>query len=299
MTESFRLVHLSDLHFNANPRSPRGSGTHLFVSRHDPRAVQAVHGQLANAAPSSIDAVVISGDVASSGDSSDLKLGRAFVDGLSQLSSVRRVLVIPGNHDRYQDNGLSFFAPGNPEFERHFPQHRAFDVNLLADISRPGGRLVLIGIDLCLNPLDPTIRFTTLQQPGCGAAYASVLGRAERLTSFVRSQGPAYVVWVCHFPPDAQRSTLQLINDVSLVRSAQAVDINLALFGHTHSNGVVNMRHANRRGMVLATTTEHALTAKKREERSFAVLDIEVDSSGSGRVDQRHYFWDERQVGFA
>lgn len=292
MSARFRLAHLSDLHFNANPRRVT-SGLHAFLSWHDSAAVREAKAQLQALPAGDIDVLVVSGDLATSGDAADLALAEQFVRDLEALDSVTKVIVIPGNHDRYQSSGVAFYAPGNRAFENHFRDHRAFSATLLADVRRADCRLVAIGLDLCLNPADNSIRFQAHDQPGCGAAYDGVLKRATAFTSAVRTDGePApYVVWVCHFPPRS-RHTLRLIDERVFLDEARLAGPNLVLFGHTHANSFANMGVHTVMGLVGASTTEFSKDPVKREKRAFSVLDVDVQPTGTGLVQVAHYHWD-------
>ena len=75
MSDTIRIVHLSDLHFG----------------RHDPRLADALIADVEEQAP---DLVVISGDFAQIGSRREFAAARAFLDRLSAP-----VFAVPGNHD--------------------------------------------------------------------------------------------------------------------------------------------------------------------------------------------------------
>jgi predicted phosphodiesterase len=295
VSASFRVAQLSDLHFNANPRCLRPSGVHAFLSRHAPATVRAIQTEFSALPAGDIDILVASGDVATSGDFADLALAQEFLEGLGRLASVSKVVAIPGNHDRYRWSNMNFFEPGSTTFEAFFPEHEPFSATLLADLEREGSRMVVVGLDLSLNPSDSSIPYVFWQRLGCGAAYSTPLAQALAITNAVRVDGGPnpYVVWVCHFPPDA-RSTLALLEQDQLRQATQAASVNLVLFGHTHENGIVNMGARTVKGRVCSTTTEHSQDQRKREKRSYALIDIEVDSTGSGKENFEHYHWNDR-----
>jgi hypothetical protein len=70
----------------------------------------------------------------------------------------------------------------------------------------------------------------------------------------------------------------------------------MVLFGHTDAVASANMGTHKIRGLVSASTTEHSRIQRKREERAFSLLDVEVDPTGSGRVNVSHHWWNDSLV---
>jgi predicted phosphohydrolase len=300
LSARFRLAHISDLHFNANPRNPRGGGIHFFLSRHDPATVRELLNLLGQLPSGDIDIVVVSGDVATSGDLADIQLGANFIKDVASLSSVSKVVAIPGNHDRYQASGQKFFYPGCTLFEHQFPYHQPFSSTLLADLRRRGSRMVVVGVDLALNPSDSSIQFNRLDRLGCGAAYKIALDAAERLTKGVRTDGglPPFVVWTCHFPPWARQRMLRLLNEQALVDAVTRANVDLVLFGHTHEKAILTLGSNSMQGLISATTTEFSRTRRRRESRAFGILDVDVNSNGTGSVNITLYNWNDHTFTF-
>src|SRR5258706_2689 len=150
--QTFRLVHVSDLHFSARPNAvnPFIGATGLRVPdfalwRHFRNAVLlgpstfssalATHLSLyLGSVQDEIDAIVATGDLATTGKEADLKVAKGyflrgqpasvvFPQFAARFSSNKSpdlpIIFMPGNHDRYQG---SMIMPGGKVFEKVFGQ---------------------------------------------------------------------------------------------------------------------------------------------------------------------------------
>ena len=240
----FRILHGSDLHMNARTGLAR---TLSPLSGHDVAAAEAFAraawqlGGSGNSAAARIDAVLLSGDLGTSGDSADLALAHSYVAAPPRdrwLSSTSKptlqgagvpIALLPGNHDRFK----SLLLPGNRAFDEVFAdwwhdEDRDGVADLLA-LEKNGRRLVFLGLDFCLRSVEDGLIYM-----GQGNAYQDVVDAAVEATAWHKQAHPACaVIWVSHFPPAAPL-TLLLVDDDHLITGAKAAKIPLLLCGHTH-----------------------------------------------------------------
>lgn len=174
----YRLIHISDLHFSARPSlvnffsGPRKvfdtqrKFSIKYPTTYNPNLAQAM-ARYFDGVGSSIDAIVMTGDLATTGLPVDLKIAHSFISEENIQSVVNgaksrslgkhrnRVFLLPGNHDRYQAvNFPPFWVPGSREFEPIFDSFWS--------PSKPGiqykdlkgdGSVFLIAADFCLSSL--------------------------------------------------------------------------------------------------------------------------------------------------
>lgn len=248
----FRLLHASDLHIASRPEriGLADAGTRLgglalgrggslsLTSSHDASvaeklalyARELVENRL-------IDAIVLSGDLATTGSSRDLQAAAAFVRKDLGECGVP-VVLIPGNHDRM---AVPTHKPGGTGFDGVFAS--AWGVGQTARIlsvleKTVGGRsrLALVGADFTLrHAADATARLGGAF--GQGRVHATTLRQLVSLTEALRQLDPAMaVLWVVHFPPGFRdvAPALSLINDDSLIEAAEQQGVAAILAGHTH-----------------------------------------------------------------
>src|SRR5947209_5302025 len=118
----FRLLHLSDLHIAVKPREigfpdrryapyfPNGKVRLIKCSSWDPRLGDNILARLVESRDL-LDAVLITGDLATTGEQEDLGRAREFIDSLRRLAQTAppgggpprqpKIIVLPGNHDRF------------------------------------------------------------------------------------------------------------------------------------------------------------------------------------------------------
>src|SRR6266480_922263 len=125
---TFRLLHISDLHFSArpnavNPLTSLGGvrPADLGLWRHFPRHI-ILFGPSSYSSPlathlalyidsiqDAVDAIIVTGDLATTGSEVDLSTAKAFFFADTRIPPVARVklnlripvIFLPGNHDRF------------------------------------------------------------------------------------------------------------------------------------------------------------------------------------------------------
>jgi predicted phosphodiesterase len=273
----FRLLQLSDLHFFRTPRavglpdSLQLIGTDQFggfssVSGHDPDIAEAA-ARFAWANRDGYDAIVITGDLATTGDPADLRLAHAFIQSLPQDDSDGQplpVAVIPGNHDRFVDSLFpTVFPPGANAFDQIYAHlwRAGQGVQLLHTVKRQGRELVLLGADFCLRPGDTNPRENLIDVPfdhlGRGKVYLPVIRELVTQTKLVRERDPeALIVWAIHFEPKAQEKVLELVREELLQSAIETSPPTAILCGHTHRKSRVK-RFAGADVVCCGTTTQY------------------------------------------
>lgn len=272
MTEEFRLLHASDLHF-----ARRGDFLHAVPQGNWDRASWALRRAL-NCQPlcaqssfnsaraiefgaelrrrlPDLDLVVFSGDVATTGTRSDLAVAFEYFSGkfahpsvgirrlpnLLEPGSSYRVAFLPGNHDRFVDRSGT---PGAAEFERVFGQtwdgHKNWinkaDSNVrVAILSSGSERLAICMADFTLARSTSVVN--PLDRFGCGRVTRSRLAQLVTATQKVRDRVPnSLVLWSVHFPPSYYKTPndLRLIKQDDLTAAAQRLEVPMIMCGHLH-----------------------------------------------------------------
>jgi 3',5'-cyclic AMP phosphodiesterase CpdA len=302
---TFRLLHASDLHFyrrehtvglpDSLPRLIKGEiglwGVNL-VSSHDlPLAEALAHFAYVNRA--GLDAVVLTGDLATTGDVEDLALARLFVsatpaegdyqtpDGFPTLAAADLpVLLLPGNHDRY-GKWYKLFPPGGTNFDALFGDYwgAGQGVQTLWTGSRHGAALAVIGADFCLGDGDAG-GLVVYGHLGRGRVYDNLAHQLVEQSARARAENPACaVVWAIHFEPEAGEDSLALYDPEGRLAGAVAEARPAAILcGHTHLESQ-RKAFAGVDGLVClcGTTTQwHAPYGNYLQ-----VIEVEVDETGA------------------
>jgi predicted phosphodiesterase len=213
-----------------------------------------------------LDAVVLTGDIATTGDPEELekaleffeappdyRLGTQSVEQEPTLAGVSiPILLLPGNHDRYRTGpgyapGGVGYGPGGQQFDRiferywHGPVMPALDSNAIAEyhpICNGDLAVAIISADFNLLTTDDcNCPFGWLAQ---GKAYDHILGQLVDTTYEIVSRwSESYrlcVIWAIHFPPDFPKISrlMRLIDSDKFVLRANWWDVNAVLAGHTH-----------------------------------------------------------------
>lgn len=297
MATEFKLIHLSDLHLSAMPgrigiidvpselarrfkrylrnRVPMGElfgDLYFGPSSYRKDVAERLAQTLMNPEFSDADLIVLSGDLATSGESLDLDVAKSylhdeaddfFLSGKGQptLDAAKRpYFLIPGNHDRYS-GGIKerWPLPGGTNFDGHFSVQQRYSKNpywnegkklnyTLVHKDECAERLAIIGADFSLDNKD--------RATGAGLTKAKNWlgqGRVETkpnikggkntlegmiaLTDYLRSEhgGNIAVIWVSHYPYSPKcSSSMQLVEGERLRKAAVENDIPLILTGHRH-----------------------------------------------------------------
>jgi Calcineurin-like phosphoesterase len=275
----YRILHLSDPHF-ASRASRAGWGDlgafafDFFVTRRIVASAMASHAPVlakfaalfAHSQTDVLDAIILTGDIATTGARSDLETARRYFDparemdvAVSKLASPvggaplpRRLAksipltlgdveldrhLLPGNHDRY-DTQHPFCIPGCTDFDAVFSGYwrPSARVQTLRVDEKPGSfPLVVIAADLCLPKGDSGDGL--FAHLGQGRVEEAVLDSLRLETTRHRETRPtAGIVWALHFPPSYPnlRRPLQLLNGAALLDLASEMNVEHIFAGHTH-----------------------------------------------------------------
>jgi 3',5'-cyclic AMP phosphodiesterase CpdA len=271
-----RILHASDLHISikANVTSTLdniSAGTYFNalkssaqVSTYDPlillRLADLIYqdsiGIHINGAANPLDAVLLTGDLATTGRQHDLEQAVKFIDGpvhqylstqtpdyVPTLAAVRTpIWLLPGNHDRLRRARFRGYSPGGKIFDRLFSSHWPSSVHDYSPIlSQSGLSVAVIAADFNLQ--DKRHREGRWwNKYAQGRVYQRILDKLESTTRFIQtnharsSYDTLAVIWSIHFPPrsPAIANSMKLIDDERLIEVANRCDITAILAGHTH-----------------------------------------------------------------
>jgi 3',5'-cyclic AMP phosphodiesterase CpdA len=256
----FKLLHLSDLHLAATPRQvdwltfvrglPRGQmppqgWVGAWASSHHPGIVVEAARTVAVVDP---DALVISGDLVTSGERQDVAMGNVFLNGagayqqqwltvqagqiFATVGRARARAVIPGNHDRYG----ALYSPGGRHCEAMMGWPQGKRVGPLARLQANGASLCILGIDCSLSANDfPSPPFGHLAR---GRVTDQILNEIRQ--AHAQLPGSGAVLWVVHWPPEFAPPVWlhDLINENALIQLGAALGVSLIVSGHTHRHAV-------------------------------------------------------------
>jgi 3',5'-cyclic AMP phosphodiesterase CpdA len=326
--ESFRLLHLSDLHIAVQqkvigfpdrrhlPQYPLGQFS-LSPSSYDFDLAKAVakHAFLLG---NQLDAILITGDLATLGYTADLTLARDYghAPGLPQPlpgqppwtwapwlnasgfptlePSGAPVILLPGNHDRF--HGWLLHAGGT-----------AFDVVFVADWDGRRKAQTLIVLQLGREHLAILAADFTLQRDadadaatggrwayvGQGKVYPAVLQALLQETMSQRAQyQPLALVWALHFPPEwaGMDPVLRLVDDHLLAVASRAGVAHL-FCGHTHEPRSYALA-SNPAVQVYCAGTATQYCAPPPHANSLHPVEIDVDNGTITAVRWRTLRWD-------
>lgn len=237
---TFRVLHVSDLHTAHRPKlvsvldvrhgSVRDVINLSVASSYSKDLLDALESFLATR--QDLDAVVITGDLATTGLADDLAVATAFVQRIRAQG--HRVVVIPGNHDRF-DGPLC--APGGTKFEQSFVEWKGRQQRVSGPyvLEQDAKFLAIVAADLSLPAGYPNLG--TLGRFGQGVATGAAVSELEQLTTQLRNEyAPLAVVWAVHFPArfPGISDQLRLLKDDDLLSAAKRSGITAVLSGHTH-----------------------------------------------------------------
>src|SRR5712691_1472606 len=269
---TFRLIHISDLHFSERPNAinpfVRAGGLRwpdIALFRHFKNAVWpssfspplATHLSVyLDSVQQEIDAVVATGDLATTGNEADLKVAKDhfFRDSTEVVESLQSwlrfssrrdpelpVFLMPGNHDRFQGfrclpAGKSFEKVFGPSWDagQGIVRYSSSSVKVVV-LTKEREHLVVCLVDFSLkSKRHQTSGFGWLGQ---GKVYVNVLEELGKLTQRVKRQvANVYIVWAIHFPPQHpnERLELRLIDGKLIGPKAEACGAGLIICGHVH-----------------------------------------------------------------
>jgi hypothetical protein len=192
------------------------------------------------------DGIIISGDLATTGQGVDLAVAKAFVTTppiygpyfgyneptIGGVTQPQNIHLVPGNHDRYRDD---FATPGSQTFSLMFEQpymrNRAGDIGHWIKIKQ-GRKLAFAYADFSLKRADHVP--DQIRGPyGQGVVYQKILNDLKKKTAELRELDIP-VVWVLHFAPYECEPGLQLVNFKQVTDAATELGVLCTLCGHTH-----------------------------------------------------------------
>lgn len=277
--ETFRLFHLSDLHFSAKEIGWRNeivsvgsffsrwtlsklfSGKIFYPSTFD-KDVALAAAEYIYRERNNVDALVITGDLATTGDDQDLTVARNFLLGdvppswkgggflrsYPILGSGLNTVIMPGNHDRYRTTRRAWLHPGGQGFEVVFDR----DWSLLSEqpglkvhgvggggraLSDPDSvrffqftkgteRLLIFCADFTLRAPHDSCYQSNFGYMGQGRVYLDTVGLLKDLTMVARmcTRPKNAVIWLIHFPPEDTDQQCATCNNLSLLDSEYLIE---------------------------------------------------------------------------
>jgi 3',5'-cyclic AMP phosphodiesterase CpdA len=279
----FYLLHASDLHLAAIPRSagwpaapvlnalaglPFGQRYRRFLrwvaqagrqTSHDPNVLRAF-AQFVYVHQNNFDVLLLTGDMATTGNAGDLQVGYDFVTPagtpnvafLNPTPTAHRIQLLPGNHDRYRPTSLIqprslLYRPGGTQFDTAFNPAAGSQFWTAGQgvqgfsIPRGGHTLHVLMADFSLPAGDRGQAYYGL--PGWfgqGRVGPHVLQQLGTLTQHLH--GPrATVVWAIHFDPFTTDGALLLLDSTALRQELHrlqraGVVVPAVLCGHAHES---------------------------------------------------------------
>jgi hypothetical protein len=265
----FRYVHISDLHFCTQPWRTYGNlfkrNLHPSIDTFDKKAapqnewnsivrpasyipeIASGVAEFCHRLNRKFDGIIVSGDLSTTGRGGDLAVARSFVTDppsygpfiryneptISATTAASNIHLIPGNHDRYQDD---FGTPGSPHFSLMF--EKPYMRNLQGDTghwvkSKAGREIGFVYADFSLR------RRSHASNPasgpyGEGRVYGRTLSQLTKKTVELQERGIP-VIWIIHFAPyDCSQQGLELINFRKVTDTAKRLNVIATLCGHTH-----------------------------------------------------------------
>jgi 3',5'-cyclic AMP phosphodiesterase CpdA len=258
-------IHLSDIHFCAEPmrhnalmlikRRPRDlidtGRKHgiVFLSVAKPasyvRDIVSGVAQFCLERTHVADGIFITGDLATTGMMSDIRVAVAFVKEQAKSGFVTEnlfptlspsrlpIFIVPGNHDKYRDNNAS---PNCKNFELNFDSYmRNCKSGVGHWIRRKKDRILgFISADFCLQDRRDALD-KAVGSYGQGRVYEHVLHELKDRTFALRGKyNGIHLIWLIHFAPFDCGYRLRLIDFDGIIQSAISLGVVATLCGHTH-----------------------------------------------------------------
>jgi len=324
---AFRLIHISDLHFSGRPNAvnPFLGADRLrwpdfalfkhftFLGPSSFLPPLATHLSIyLDSVQQEIDAVVLTGDLATTGEAVDLGVGKDyfFQDSTTadvSLQSVLRfsskkipdlpVILMPGNHDRFE--GMRYL-PAGKGFEKvlgsswdagqPITTYNGSSVKVVV-LTKGGEHLAVCLVDFSLRSMRHQIG--SLGWLGQGKVYNDTLGELEKLTVRVRRQYKnVYVIWAIHFPPEPpeERRNMCLIDGKLIGPKAAACGVELILCGHIHRALTYSVGASSTVRVVCAGS---ATSAELGSEHALFELEFELTKGALARGSARKVCYDD------
>ena len=247
-------------------------------------------GQKIEGSGEKLDAVILTGDLATSGEQEDIEKVALFLSAAfnrrfpykssdpgyrdATLSALEiPIILLPGNHDRYIETSRKraripiFFEPGGSNFDRFVRDYRPFKkpihkIALSTAITKSSNlNVVVLCADFTLQDIEHHEgRLGWLAQ---GMVYEGIRKSLVAETKSVISQKAAgdalCILWAVHFPPyfPGLKKHSQLLGEERLMKDANELDIRAILAGHTHQQLHYQTPGMNSQCFCCGTTTQY------------------------------------------
>ena len=321
-----RLLHVSDLHFSYRLNRPNLVNLletdaadivniigNAFKDRlpefanHNPMLADAL-AEFVYLQSDAIDAILITGDLASTGRSSDLSVAYNYIDASctrkwqtqTQEASLKAgnlpIYLLPGNHDRYQH---VLGGVGNTEFETIFSSYwpRTSKINPFI-LTMPDNELLgVICADFSLRKISDSGLCPPYHQFGRGLVYRDILDELVSITRKVQTAGCQAIVWAVHFPPNPpnQASNLALLRGRKLAEAASACNVGYIFSGHIHRKERYKVANTNVNVLSASTSTANLPSPAKNE---IHMVTIDVSKSIITNLVCQDHVYDENQQAY-
>lgn len=282
-----------------------------------------------------LDAVVLTGDLATTGSLDDIDRVAKFLAAASSpkcrhrsdesdyrgatLSAVNVPIVfLPGNHDRFiatrnlhKNKYPIFFYPGGTHFDRELRDYRTYPVQELeisTAISKDRRlRVVILAVDFTLeNFADHEGFYGWLAQ---GKAYSDerrqLTSRTRQLNKQRREDEVLCVLWAMHYPPGFPYPKYgRLLGERQVIREATEVGVSAILAGHTHQQMTYRNPSAAFWIFCCGTTAQHQPLLTQATDNPdvepgnfFQVISIEDNEAGGVKISGKDYKYTASKVG--
>lgn len=264
----FQMLHASDLHAAAESRRigwgershlddfPEAKYRRFKAASWDPDLAEILANQIIKQSLPNLNALLLTGDIATTGDLKDFNAARSKFLNLIQPGHQDPALVIlPGNHDRFLSRFLIWRAYGanNSSFDKVFENEWRMNASLASKPmdSRPAVRvqilrdagnseLAVVAADFTLCQVSDAggsgLKEKTCNRLGRGKAYPEVLNPLIETTTTASSRDSRPVVWAIHFPPHFPHNPpcMELLDESGVLTVAARLKIRHVFCGHTH-----------------------------------------------------------------
>lgn len=343
--ETFRLLHISDLHFSdknigwkneissasdivkREVLSQLFSGKNIFrPSTFDKDIALAANEYILEHIYRS-DALVITGDLATTGSEFDLLVARNFllgdiprkweVEGFFNRSLIGdhiNTIIIPGNHDRYHTSPTTWLHPGCKKYEQIFgddwsltsyqPTLKVHDLSnahgiKLVHLAKGRESLLIFCVDLSLKSCGDSDSRLNLGYIGQGKAYRSAIKRLKEYTNLCRlCRSNMEIIWCTHFPPSNpanhghENPKLRLLDEERLVLAANECKVPVILAGHAHRQQNYQLTDNGYTMNIFCAGTTCSVDSDVDGNR-FWELEFDIDNGEIGRFATRQIKYDE------
>ena len=332
----FTFLQISDLHLSTapnrknllgynSPPSYKSAGLntkynwHALPSSYDVDLAEAV-ARYAYQHKSLYQGIIISGDLATTGTDLDLQAAHDFINLPAELWTSakgtptigglgKRLIIIPGNHDRYCD-GSGDAGCGNfdKKFRKYWIEPNSYVDKPITDRTyvnktiarRRGKSLAFMQVDFSLQQNADCDAPVFINKWGQGRVYGSVLDRLIIETTDLQkielknNKIETPVVWVSHFPPTSYcNRTLKLIDHRNLIEAAKSCGIKYIISGHLHSRNI----YMDSDVTVLGAGTACGVDTEDRHHW-IHYLDFDITQAGDLICYRKDFHWDHNRGNF-